>query len=305
MSANWKNYFHVVDEFLPGNLMQLKLATSALLVGKHCLIEDIPGKGKTLLAKYLGKNFQLNFKRIQCTNDLMPSDIVGFHQWNQTTLTTSPTLQSGPIFTDVLLVDEINRASPRTQSSLLQAMEEKMVTLDNQSYQLSNDFCVIATQNPQEHIGTAPLPESQIDRFLYKFPMGILNYHQEFSLLHSGSRHEKIQHIHAIFAHEKLKNFKQEINLIKIPETIFEWTTSCLQKSREDLQVSPLSSRSGLDFIAGLKSWALIHDRSSVLVDDFMDLFAYCFAHRLFLGKKDKHSVLLQKSLEWVKNLKL
>lgn len=302
MSAHsWKNYFSSVENFLPGNSLQLKLVTSALIAGKHCLLEDIPGKGKTLLAKYLGRNFDLNFKRIQCTNDLMPSDIVGFHQWN----TERPVLRAGPIFSDVLLVDEINRASPRTQSSLLQAMEEKIVTLDDQTYELSKHFCVVATQNPQEHVGTTPLPESQIDRFLYKFPMGKLSYEQEFSLMQSGSRHDKIREIHPEFNIEKLILFKMEMDKVQVPNTVFQWTTLCLQKSREDHQVSPLSSRAGLDFISGLKSWAIIHDRHSVLVDDFSELFPYCFAHRLYIGKKDNHASLLQKCHEWLKHLKL
>jgi MoxR-like ATPase len=300
-NESWKNYFSRVESFLPGNSQQLKLATAALISGKHCLIEDIPGKGKTLLAKYLGKNFNLNFKRIQCTNDLMPSDIVGFHQWNM----EKPTLRSGPIFTDVLLVDEINRASPRTQSSLLQAMEEKNVTLDDQTYELSKHFCVLATQNPQEHVGTTPLPESQIDRFLFKFPMGVLSYEQELSLLQSGARHEKIKEMTAEFSLEALVSFKQNAEKVQIPQTVFEWTTLCLQKSREDNQVSALSSRAGLDFISGLKSWAIVHDRNQVIIDDFVALFPYCFSHRLFIGKKESHSYLLQKCHEWLKQLKL
>ncbi len=271
MPANhsWKNYFNAVESFLPGNTLQLKLATSALIAGKHCLIEDIPGKGKTLLAKYLGKNFELQFKRIQCTNDLMPSDIVGFHQWNS----DQPVLRSGPLFTDVLLVDEINRASPRTQSSLLQAMEEKIVTLDDQTYDLSKHFCVLATQNPQEHVGTTPLPESQIDRFLYKFPMGKLSFEQELSLMQSGARHEKIKEIKPEFSLDTLIGFKHVMDKVELPPIIYEWTTLCLQKSREDTLVSPLSSRAGLDFILGLKSWAIIHDKKTVLADDFTELF--------------------------------
>lgn len=301
--ANWKSYFNLIQEFLPGNLIQLKLATSALLSGKHCLIEDVPGKGKTLLAKYLGKSFDLNFKRIQCTNDLMPSDIVGFHQWNQNS--TQPILRNGPIFSDVLLVDEINRASPRTQSSLLQAMEEKIVTLDDQTYTLSDHFCVIATQNPQEHVGTTPLPESQIDRFLYKFPMGELNYEQELMLMQSGSRHEKIKDMSAHFSMATLQTLKQQFENLNIPPTIYQWTTLCLQKSRENQQVNGISSRAGLDFLLALKSWAIIHERNTVLVDDFYELFPYCFAHRLYIDKKENHSSLIQKCQEWLKHLKL
>lgn len=303
MTINWKDYFTTVEEFLPGNSLQLKLATAALLAGKHCLIEDIPGKGKTLLAKYLGRNFDLNFKRIQCTNDLMPSDMVGFHQWNSGSAT--PVLRPGPIFSDVLLVDEINRASPRTQSSLLQAMEEKMVTLDDQTYQLSSHFCVLATQNPQEHVGTTPLPESQIDRFLFKFPMGTLTYEQELALIQSGSRHERIKEMSPVFSSEKLEKIKIQMNQVKIPATVYQWTTLCLQKSREDHQVSPLSSRAGLDFISGLKSWAILNDREHVLVDDFIELFPYTFAHRLYMGKKDNHTLLIKKCQEWLKHLKL
>ena len=303
MNNPWSNYFKTVDEFLPGNNMQLKLATCALLVGKHCLIEDIPGKGKTLLAKYLGKNFDLQFKRIQCTNDLMPSDIVGFHQWNH--IEATPLLRPGPIFSDLVLVDEVNRASPRTQSALLQAMEEKAVSIDNQTYELSHHFCVLATQNPQEHVGTSSLPESQLDRFLFKFNMGNLSYEQEIQLLQTGSRHEKIKNTVPFFSIEKLIAFKAQILNINLPDTLYQWITLCLQKSRQDQDVNPLSSRSGLDFVLALKSWALINNRNQVQLDDFTELFPYCFAHRLYLAEKDNHEIHIQKSLYWLKNLKL
>lgn len=292
-----------MNDFLPGNEIQLKLVTSALISGKHCLIEDAPGKGKTLLAKYLGKHFDLQFKRIQCTNDLMPSDIVGFHQWK--TEGQTPTLRQGPLFTDVLLVDEINRASPRTQSSLLQAMEEKLVTLDDQTYDLSDHFCVLATQNPQDHVGTTPLPESQIDRFLYKFPMGNLSFDQELKLLQSGSRHDKIRSIKPYFSKETLIALKLELEQIILPHTIYQWITQCLQTSRSSNDVHAISSRAGIDFVTALKSWAIVNNRNEVIADDFVELFPYCFAHRLFISKKEQHGHLLQKTHEWLKQLKL
>lgn len=301
-SIDLKKYFSTINEFLPGNEIQLKLVTSALISGKHCLIEDIPGKGKTLLAKYLGKNFDLSFKRIQCTNDLMPSDIVGFHQWKAENL--PPTLRHGPLFTDVLLVDEINRASPRTQSSLLQAMEEKLVTLDDQTYELSSNFCVLATQNPQDHVGTTPLPESQIDRFLYKFTMGTLTYNQELNLLQSGARHDKIKNLVSLFTKENLISLKIQLESTKISNTIFQWITHCLQYSRTSNDVHPLSSRAGLDFVIALKSWSIIHERNEVVADDFIELFPYCFAHRLFMGSRDHHGLLIQKTHEWLKQIK-
>jgi MoxR-like ATPase len=156
-------------EFLKGNEQQLKLSLSALIAGKHVLIEDGPGKGKTLLVKFIGKMFHLDFRRIQFTNDLMPADILGFNYFDKDR--SQFIFKEGSIFADILLTDEINRGSSRTQSALLQAMEERQVSIDDKTYDLSTFFTVFATQNPREQVGTAPLPESQLDRFLFKFKM--------------------------------------------------------------------------------------------------------------------------------------
>lgn len=286
---------------LRGNDIPLKLSLTALLSEKSILIEDMPGKGKTVLAKLMAKLFNLDFKRIQFTNDLMPADIIGFNFFHQEK--SEFIFRPGPIFGQLILADEINRASSRTQSALLQAMEEKQVSVENATYDLPENFFVIATQNPHDHVGTTPLPESQLDRFLFKFKMSDLTSEQELELLKAGSQHQKLSEYVSDFSPQDLKKFKQQKSEVKISQTLFEWITFFLQKSRSSKGVEPLGSRVGIDFIEGLKSWAYIHERREVISDDIVELFPYCFAHRLFRGKNLSVDQEQGQAVQWLKNL--
>ncbi|MDH4467033.1 MAG: AAA family ATPase [Bacteriovoracaceae bacterium] len=298
----FRNFFEIGNKFVKGNDLPLKLALTALLSGKHILIEDVPGKGKTILAKFVGRALDLNFGRIQFTNDLMPSDIVGFNFFNQTK--SEFIFRPGPLFGEIILVDEINRASPRTQSALLQAMEEKKICIENETYPLSEHFFVMATQNPRDQVGTSPLPESQLDRFLFKFKMNDLSIEQELDLLKAGAQHEAIEQLSPIISREKLVELKKERLLVKIPNTILEWITFFLQKSRISQEVNPLGARAGIDFVEALRSWAFIDERNQVLPEDVSKIFPFVFGHRLFSGKNYSVHQEQSEAERWVNGLK-
>lgn len=289
-------------QFLKGNGEQLKLSLTALLAGKHVLIEDGPGKGKTLLVKYIGKLFQLDFRRIQFTNDLMPSDIIGFNYYDRTN--GQFIFKEGPLFAEILLTDEINRGSSRTQSALLQAMEERQVSVEDKTFELSPLFCVFATQNPREQVGTAALPESQLDRFLLKFKMTDLSSSDELDLLNMGSQHEDIKKFQSTYTKETLKELKEETLKVQIPQSIKEWIVDFLQASRQDPEVTPLSSRAGLDFILAIQAYAFLSNRKQVLPEDVVTLFPYCFGHRLYQNRGYTLQLEQTQATQWLKKLK-
>jgi len=294
----FSTFFERSESIVRGNQTQLKLAIAALISGRHILIEDVPGKGKTVLAKFLGRLFDLDFKRVQFTNDLMPSDLTGYYFFNQAK--NEFIFRKGPLFGDIILIDEINRGSPRTQSALLQAMEEKNVSIENETHVLSDVFFVMATQNPREQIGTAPLPESQLDRFLFKFSMSELSIEEEINLLKSGSQHQSIEQMKPLFSKKDILSWKEQSKKIHVPATIIEWVSSFLQKSRHDAHVSPLGTRVGIDFIDGLKSYALINGRAEVFPEDVTFLFPYVFAHRLFAPKRFPIAQEYQEAMQWL-----
>ena len=274
-----EQFFKEGEAFLPGNPLQLRLAFLALLLNRNVLIEDVPGMGKTTLVKYFAKATGLQFRRIQFTSDLMPSDILGVSIFQKES--ESFVFRPGPIFGELILGDELNRGTPKTQSALLQAMEEKSVTVDGANYRLPDRFCLFATQNPRGQYGTYPLPESQLDRFLFKFSMGHLNKEEEIKLLSTGSRLELLDTLKAIISREELSVWEESIRKITASKILLSYISDVLQASRKDAEYG-LSPRAGLDLLEAARGWAFLEKRDHIIPDDVQMVFPFVAAHRMY-----------------------
>ena len=269
------------ETFLPGNKVQLRLSLVALLMNRNVLIEDVPGMGKTTLVKFLAKATGLDFRRIQFTSDLLPSDILGVSIFQKET--ERFIFKPGPIFGELILADELNRGSPKTQSALLQAMEEKIVTVDGLTYELPTRFCLFATQNPRGQFGTYPLPESQLDRFLFKVSMGHLSKQEEHDLLASGSRLGKIEELQALLSRDDLKNWQSDISKVTTTTMLLNYITDLLHSTRNNKDdYFGLSPRAGLDLLDAARGWAWLSNRDYVIPDDVQNVFPFVAAHRMF-----------------------
>lgn len=268
------------ENFLPGNKTQLKLGLMALLLNRNVLVEDVPGMGKTTLVKFFARATGLDFRRIQFTSDLLPSDILGVSVFNKDT--EKFIFRRGPIFGELILADELNRGTPKTQSALLQAMEEKNVTIDGETYPLPARFCLFATQNPRGQYGTYPLPESQLDRFLFKFSMGHLSKDEEVELLASGSRLEKLTHLKPFVSQMDLSGWEEQIKNVTASKILLEYLADVLQASRKKDEVFGLSPRAGLDLLEASKAWAFFENRNFVIPDDIQAVFPFVAGHRMF-----------------------
>jgi MoxR-like ATPase len=274
-----ERFFMEGEAFLPGNPLQLRLAFLALLLNRNVLIEDVPGMGKTTLVKYFAKATGLDFRRIQFTSDLMPSDILGVSVFQKDS--ENFVFRPGPIFGELILGDELNRGTPKTQSALLQAMEEKSVTVDGTNYPLPARFCLFATQNPRGQYGTYPLPESQLDRFLFKISMGHLTREEEVELLATGQRLEKIKTLQPIISHSDLEVWEKEIREVTTSRILLGYVSDVLQASRKDAEYG-LSPRAGLDLLDAARGWAFLEKRDHVLPDDVQMVFPFVAAHRMY-----------------------
>ncbi len=268
------------ETFLPGNKVQLRLSLVALLMNRNVLIEDVPGMGKTTLVKFLAKATGLDFRRIQFTSDLLPSDILGVSIFQKET--ERFIFKPGPIFGELILADELNRGSPKTQSALLQAMEEKIVTVDGLTYELPTRFCLFATQNPRGQFGTYPLPESQLDRFLFKVSMGHLSKQEEHDLLASGSRLGRIEELQALLSRDDLKNWQSDISKVTTTTMLLNYITDLLHSTRNKDDYFGLSPRAGLDLLDAARGWAWLSNRDYVIPDDVQNVFPFVAAHRMF-----------------------
>lgn len=268
------------EVFIPGNKIQLKLGLMALLLNRNVLIEDVPGMGKTTLVKFFAKATGLDFHRIQFTSDLLPSDILGVSIFQKES--EQFIFRPGPIFGELILADELNRGSPKTQSALLQAMEEKQVTIDGITHRLPEHFCLFATQNPRGQYGTYPLPESQLDRFLFKFSMGKLSKKEEVELLNSGSRLFRLDEIEPFIGLDELKSWENEIRKVKTTDLLLEYLADVLQTSRQNNDHYGLSPRAGLDTLEAARAWAFLEKRDFVIPDDIQAVFPFVAGHRMF-----------------------
>lgn len=272
-------FFSEGESFLPGNPLQLRLAFIALLMNRNVLIEDVPGMGKTTLVKFFAKATGLEFRRIQFTSDLMPSDILGVSVFQKESETF--VFRPGPIFGELILGDELNRGTPKTQSALLQAMEEKSVTVDGQNHALPARFTLFATQNPRGQYGTYPLPESQLDRFLFKVSMGHLTREEEVELLATGQRLEKLDKMRALVNREDLAIWEEQVRAVKTSRILLGYVSDVLQSSRKDAEYG-LSPRAGLDLLDAARGWAFLEKRDHVIPDDVQAVFPFVAAHRMY-----------------------
>ena len=254
-----------------------------MVAGGHILLEDVPGTGKTKLAKSLAKSMSVDFARIQFTPDLLPTDITGLNVYDRES--NGFVLRKGPVFTNILLADEINRATPRTQSGLLECMEEKQVSIDGKTYRLEEPFFVIATQNPIETTGTFVLPEAQLDRFIMRLSMGLPDKAEEISILSCYDKQDPLATLEAVVTPEELAAVRAEAEQVYVHPSIFEYIVDIVKKTREsESVVMGVSPRGSLALLRAAKAYAALQGRSYVIPDDIKELAAPVLAHRIVQG---------------------
>ncbi len=262
----------------------IRLALAALISRGHLFIEDLPGVGKTTLAHVLANTLGLGFQRIQFTSDLLPADILGVSIYSRETSLFN--FHPGPIFTQLILADEVNRATPRTQSALLEAMEESQVTIEGETRKLPTPFFVIATQNPSTQIGTFPLPESQLDRFIMKIELGYPDAGAERDLLKGQDRRQLMKKIHPVIKPERLLTLQQEADGIHVANALLDYLQDLLEYSRNTGDfINGLSPRAGLAILHCAKSWALMQGHTQVLPEDIQTVLPSVVGHRLFISQ--------------------
>ncbi|PKO16127.1 MAG: AAA family ATPase [Chloroflexi bacterium HGW-Chloroflexi-10] len=271
-----------IEKVIIGKRETIELLMVALLSDGHVLLEDVPGVGKTMLARSLAVSLEGAFKRVQCTPDLLPNDITGVSIFNQQT--TAFEFRTGPIFVNVLLVDEINRATPRTQSALLEAMQERQVTVDGMTYALPNPFLVLATQNPIEYEGTFPLPEAQLDRFLMRLSMGYPSPADEEKLLNHLRREHPVNHLGSVVKAGDLLKLRETIWEIHLDETLAAYIVGLVTATRQHSELAVGGSpRASLALYRCAQAYAWMKNRDYVLPDDVQYLAPYVITHRLMV----------------------
>ncbi len=269
-----------VGQVVVGKDAQIRLSLACLLAGGHLLIEDVPGVGKTTLAHALAVSLGLAFNRVQFTSDLLPADVVGMSIYEREK--NAFAFHQGPIFTQVLLADEINRATPKTQSGLLEAMEERQVTFDGKTYALPSPFFVIATQNPLHQVGTFPLPESQLDRFLMCLSLGYPDPVAERALLMGEDRRSLLKHLNTVMTPAELSQAQQDLKRIHTSPALIDYVQALLAYSRQEaLFAEGLSPRAALALLQAARAWAALEGRDHVQPEDVQAVLVPVAAHRL------------------------
>lgn len=273
-----------ISQVIVGCKDTVDLLITALLSQGHVLLEDVPGTGKTMLAKSLAKSLDLSFSRIQFTPDLLPSDVTGLNYFNQKE--SRFVLRKGPVFTHILLADEINRATPRTQSSLLEAMEERQVTIDGQTCLLKEPFFVIATQNPVETAGTYPLPEAQLDRFLMQVSMGYPDKEDELAILDRFGADNPLEHLKAVCSPEDISRLSQAAAKIYVHPLLKSYLVDLAGATRSHDQIrNGVSPRGSLSLYRAVRSYALIQGRDYAVPEDIKTLAVPVLTHRLTMAQ--------------------
>jgi MoxR-like ATPase len=270
----------LIENIILGKPTQVRLAICCLIARGHCLIEDLPGVGKTTLSQSIAQVFGLDFKRIQFTSDLLPADILGVSIFDPEKQVFK--FHPGPIFAHFILADEINRATPKTQSALLEAMEENQITVEGETHPLEAPFFVIGTQNPLDQSGTFPLPESQLDRFMMKISLGYPDQEAERALLSGGNPRERLSYMRPVLTIDRFLAIQAAVDSIHCSEPLLHYVQQLLQATRNPgLFVYGISPRAGLAVIKASKSWALMNGRSYVEPGDVQTVFGAIADHRL------------------------
>jgi MoxR-like ATPase len=271
-----------VERVIRGKAEVVQFCIAALLARGHILLEDVPGVGKTTLAHALARSLSLSFQRIQFTSDLLPADIVGVTIYNQDAQEFE--FISGPVFTNILLADEINRATPKSQSALLEAMSEGMISVEKKRLPLPDPFLVLATQNPIEHVGTYPLPESQLDRFLMKLTIGYPNTTDEKKLLRSGGAHDALEHLDAVLEAQEVRDLQEQVASIHMNESLVDYLMTIVQTTRTHAEAAlGVSTRGALTYFKACQALAMVNGRDFVIPEDVKRLAGPVLSHRIVM----------------------
>ena len=275
-----------IEKVIVGKTETVKLLLTGLLTNGHILVEDVPGMGKTMLSLALAKSINADFKRIQFTPDLLPSDVTGGFIYSPKTGDFD--FKKGPIFTNILLADEINRTTPRTQSALLECMQEYKVTADGKTFVLERHFMVVATQNPIEYQGTYPLPEAQIDRFLMKINMGYLSEKEEIRVITDQKMAHPVDALAPVMELEEIVNLQEAVKRIEIASAILEYIVRLVSATRQRTEEIKLgaSPRASIALMKASCAWAMLEGRDYVIPDDVSRLFTWVLKHRIALQPK-------------------
>lgn len=272
-----------IQKVIIGKSDVIELVFTTLLAGGNVLLEDVPGTGKTVLAKSLAKSMALCFNRIQFTPDLLPSDVTGINYYNAKE--GEFVFRRGPVFSNILLADEINRATPRTQSGLLECMEEKQITVDGETRVLEKPFFVIATQNPVETAGTFPLPEAQLDRFMMELSMGLPTEEEEMQMLERFRQKNPIEELSSVCTKEEMLEMQQDIQKVEISNIVSRYLVQVVQSTRKNTKISVgVSPRGSLALLRSVQAYAAIQGRGYIIPEDIKYIAPYVMAHRITAG---------------------
>lgn len=278
-----------VSKVIVGKDRQIEYLLTALIVGGHVLLEDVPGTGKTKTARALAQSLALDFKRVQFTIDLLPSDLTGIHYYDRKT--DEFIFREGPVFTNILLADEINRATARTQSSLLECMEEKQVSVDGRTMKLQPPFLVIATQNPIESQGTFPLPEAQLDRFLMMLKMDYPTHEESIEILKRFAVDDPLTSLSSVASSDDLFTMQEEAKKVHVDDKVYDYAVSIIEATRKDPDIRVgASPRALLSYVAAAKALALLRGRDFVTPDDLKELAVPVLAHRISIHSSGSFS---------------
>lgn len=288
-----------IESVIKGKAEAVRLAVVTLIAGGHLLVEDVPGVGKTTLAQALARALDCSFQRIQFTSDLLPSDVIGLSIYNQHSGIFE--WKPGPVFANVVLADEINRTTPKTQSALLEAMAERHVTVEGTTHQLPGPFIVVATQNPIEHHGTYPLPESQLDRFMLRLRIGYPDAEDEKQIIRDREHAEPLENLRPVMTGEDINELQQAVSEVAVDDALIDYLMRIVAATRDsemlDLGVSP---RGTLALFRAAQALALTESRSYCVPDDIKRLVLPVFAHRLVVSSRFSSSLRRSEEAEAV-----